>query len=365
MRSKILNVAIVGCGKIADQHADAIKHIKNCKLVAACDQEKLMTEQFCDRYKIEKKTTDPLDIAKNKNIDVVHITTPPGSHYELGKLFLNEKKHVYMEKPFTLKHHEAVELLDTAKIKELKITCGHNLQFSKEQAKMRALVKDGFLGGKPVHMESIYCYNLGDEKYAKALLGDQNHWIRKLPGKLFHNIISHGISKISEFLSSDNPDVFAIGFTSTLLRKIGERDIIDELRVVIKDKENVTGNFIFSTTIGPMQNQFRIFGPKNGIVVDHINRTTVKLNHKSYKSFLNYFLGPAKIGNEYIKNSINNIACFIRNDFHDDAGMRSLIRMFYDAIVQNEKPPIAYSEIERTSYIMDNIIRQVYSYPTK
>ncbi len=84
---------------------------------------------------------------------------------------------------------------------------------------MRALVKSGYLGGPPVHMESYYCYDLGDPSYARALLGDKNHWVRRLPGKLLQNIISHGIARIAEFLTSDAPQVIAYGFVSPLLKR--------------------------------------------------------------------------------------------------------------------------------------------------
>src|SRR5437773_939484 len=83
------------------------------------------------------------------------------------------------------------------------------------------------LGGSPVHMESSYCYNLGDAAYARALLGDKQHWIRRLPGRLLHNIISHGIASIAEFLTGDSPEVLADGFVSPLLTKMGESDIVD------------------------------------------------------------------------------------------------------------------------------------------
>ena len=59
---------------------------------------------------------------------------------------------------------------------------------------MRALVGRGYLGGAPVHMESYYCYDLTQPGYARALLGDKQHWVRRLPGKLLQNIISHGIA---------------------------------------------------------------------------------------------------------------------------------------------------------------------------
>src|SRR6185503_8313841 len=50
-------------------------------------------------------------------------------------------------------------------------------QFSDVTRRLRGLVQRGYLGGPPVHMESSYCYDLGDA-YARALLGDRQHWIR-------------------------------------------------------------------------------------------------------------------------------------------------------------------------------------------
>jgi hypothetical protein len=54
--------------------------------------------------------------------------------------------------------------------------------------------------------------------------------VRYLPGKLLHNIISHGIARIAEFLTTDSPHVIVHGFISPSLKRIGETEIIDELR---------------------------------------------------------------------------------------------------------------------------------------
>ena len=97
-------------------------------------------------------------------------------------------------------------------------------------------MKSGYLGDGPLHMESYYCYEIARSGYAGALLGDKHHWVRTLPGKLLHNIISHGIARIAEHLSTtESPTVIAYGFTSPVLRSLGETEIIDELRVIIGD----------------------------------------------------------------------------------------------------------------------------------
>src|SRR5439155_14105214 len=137
---------------------------------------------------------------------------PPQSHFRLAKECLQQKCHVYVEKPFTLTAGEAQDLIDLANKSRLKITVGHDLQFSHVARRMRQLVKQGYLGGHVVHMESYYCYDLSDPTYAKALISDQAHWVRSLPGKLLHNVISHGVARIAEFLPGDTPEVYAHGF---------------------------------------------------------------------------------------------------------------------------------------------------------
>ena len=99
--------------------------------------------------------------------------------------------HVYVEKPFTLNEADAQRLVALANKRKLKLTVGHDDQFSHVARRMRALVQNGYLGGRPVHMESSYCYDLSRDAYARALLGDQRHWVRQLPGSLLQNVISH------------------------------------------------------------------------------------------------------------------------------------------------------------------------------
>ena len=112
---------------------------------------------------------------------------------------------MYVEKPFTVWEVKLEEFIGLATEKGLKITAGHDDQFSHVARRMRALIQSGYLGGAPVHMESYYCYEIAQSGYAGALLGDKQHWIRRLPGMLLQNIISHGIARIAEYLTSESP----------------------------------------------------------------------------------------------------------------------------------------------------------------
>jgi predicted dehydrogenase len=355
----MLKVAIVGCGKIADAHAALIQRIAECELVGVCDREPLMAQQLYERFPVKRYFTDLAELVSEGRPDVVHITTPPESHYEIARFCLEQGCHVYVEKPFTLDAEEAGHLLSMAAQKGLKLTVGHNHQFSHVSRRMRALVESGYLG-RPVHMESYYGYDLGDPSYARALLGDKQHWVRRLPGKLLHNIISHGIARIAEFLTSDDPQVIAHGFVSPLLKGIGETEIVDEVRVVISEEGRTTAYFTFSSQMKPLLHEFRIYGSKNGLILDQNHEILLRLRGTKFKSYADNFIPPVLFAKQHLGNLFRNMRLFLTRDFHVDSGMKYLIESFYRSIRNDVPVPIPYRDILRTARIMDAIFDQVH-----
>src|SRR5215471_2643440 len=355
----MLKVALIGCGKIADVHASQIKKIEGCEIVGACDNEPLMARQLCERFPVRQAFTSLDALLDQSRPDVVHVTTPPASHFEIAKRCLERGCHVYVEKPFTVNVQQAEMLITLANQRSLKLTVGHDDQFTPVARKMRSLVQSGYLGGPPVHMESYYCYNLTDDRYARALLGDRGHWVRRLPGKLLHNVISHGIARIAEFLSTDSPHVIAHGFASQLLKGIGEDEIVDELRVIVSDRGKTTAYFTFSSQLRPSLHNFRIFGRKNGIVIDRDQETLLKLRGARFKSYAEIFIPPVNFALQYLKNLATNAKTFASRDLHMKSGMEHLITRFYAAIREGQPVPIPYREIILTARIMDKVFEQL------
>jgi len=351
----MLKVAIVGCGKIADSHASQIQRIKGCEIVGVCDREPLMALQLFKRFPIKQHFSDLTTLFEEAKPDVVHITTPPESHFNIARLCLEHGCHVYVEKPFTVWEHEARQLISLANEKGLKVTAGHDDQFSHVTRRMRSLIQSGYLGGSPVHMESYYGYELAMSGYAGAVLGDKQHWVRRLPGKLLHNIISHGIARIAEFVGSDSPHVIAYGFPSTLVRSMGETEIIDELRVIISDDDRATAYFTFSSQMRPGLHAFRIYGPQNGLVLDQDQETLIKLRGGRYKSYAEKFIPPVLMAAQNLQNVAANFRTFLQNDFQMKSGMKYLIESFYRSIVEGTPEPIPTREILLTAKIMEDI----------
>jgi predicted dehydrogenase len=354
----MLKVAIVGCGKIADEHARQIRRVPGSRLVAFYDAEPLMAKQMEDRFEGTTAFDDLDRLLSDARPDVVHITTPPQSHYSTAMRCLDAGCHAFIEKPFTIDTLEAARVIGAAVARNLNVTVGHNYQFSDPAVRLRELVDGGYLGGPPVHIESYYCYDLSDSTYAKAFLDDTSHWVRSLPGGLLQNIISHGICRIAEYMHSECPEVIAQGFTSPLLRSLGEHHLVDELRVLVRD-EATTAFFTFSSQMRPQTAGLRLFGPRNGLLLDDNHHTLVRLEGRKYRSYLDHFIPPAKLSRQLMANSIANMRQFVRGRLNMNEGMRELIARFYQSIAGERPLPIPYREILLTSRIMDAILDQV------
>src|SRR5208283_5465804 len=180
----------------------------------------------------------------------------------------------------------------------------------------------------------------------------KGHWVRRLPGKLLQNIISHGIARIAEFLTGDSLEVVAYGFTSPALKRMGESEIIDELRVIICEQERTTAYFTFSSQMRPALHQFRIYGAQNGLILDQDQETLIKLRGKRFPSFAEQFFPPVTMAGQYLGNLGTNLRSFLARDFHWKAGMKYLIEAFYQSIVEGTPVPIPYREILLTAQIM-------------
>ncbi|HEY7292608.1 MAG TPA: Gfo/Idh/MocA family oxidoreductase [Vicinamibacterales bacterium] len=353
----MLKVAIVGCGKIADDHAQQIRRVRLGNLVAFCDAEPLMAQQMRDRFGGDAYNSVAELLARARP-DVVHITTPPQSHFPLAMECLEANCHVFVEKPFTMNVGEAERLLGAAASRHLKVSVDHNLQFTEPALRLRALVADGFLGGPPVHLESYYCYDLSDPGYARSFLSDSAHWVRRLPGGLLQNIISHGIARIAEHVKSEDPGVTALGRTSPMLRSLGEQRLRDELRVLVHD-DTTTAYFTFSSQMRPQVSELRIFGHRNALLLDDNHHLLVKLHGDKYKSYLDMVVPPLNVSRGFFANAARNVRSLVTGRLHMSEGMKELIERFYRSIVDDGPVPIPYREIVLTSRIMDSVFAQL------
>ena len=357
--SKELKVVLVGCGQIADGHVSEIQKLGNAAVLAVCDLEPLMAEQLAVRYGVPRHYEDYEKMLAEQKPDVVHICTPPGSHLPLAKMAVDAGCHVYVEKPLALNYEDSVTLVEYVEKAGRKITIGHNSQFDPPILELRKMIARGEFGDC-MHIESYFGYNLGGP-FGKAILGSPDHWVHRLPGKLFQNNINHMLNKITELLPDERPEIRAMGWMHGGQTQFGDvRDeLMDELRVVIRGKD-MSAYGTFTSHVKPVAQFARYYGTESIVHLDFISRTVTVERGATLPSAIGRLAAGFDQSMQYARSAARNAQRFLRSDYHYFAGLAYLIRSFYDSILHGAPLPVSTRDILRIAWMMDEIFEQIH-----
>ena len=352
-----LNVGIVGCGKIADGHVEAIQKLECARVAAVCDLEPILAEQLARRYGVPHWYSDFDRMLCENRLDVIHIATPPHSHLELSRKSAEAGCHVFLEKPLALNASDGRRLIDCMQNAGRKLTINYWYNFEAHALALKEYIADGNLGA-PVHIESYYGYDLAGG-FGQALFSDDRHWVHQLPGKLFHNIIDHAINKVTPFLPDEPLEIIARAYRRRDMKEDLTDDVLDELRVMILGG-STSAYVTFSSHARPVGHFMRVYGTTNTVHLDYTFRTMMIEENQAIPSALGRLLPPFKTGWQSLRQGTHNAREFAGSRFHFFAGLNRLLSLFYESILHDTPVPIPYTEIMRVSEIMDEISAQVY-----
>lgn len=143
---KKINIAVVGFGYWARNIVRDLSDIKDCRVVAICDVNQSARKEAQEKYDVSTfKTLDEALKAK-KSIDAIAIVTPPETHYKLAFKALEKRKHLFVEKPLCLYEWQAHNLLEMARIKNVKLMVGHTFCYNPSINYLKACINRGELG---------------------------------------------------------------------------------------------------------------------------------------------------------------------------------------------------------------------------
>ena len=99
----MINIALIGCGRIAKRHADLLGtgQIAGARLAAVCDIQQERARQFGERYGVPA-FREIGEMLASPGIDAVSVLTPSGMHAEHSIQVARSRRHVIVEKPMAL-----------------------------------------------------------------------------------------------------------------------------------------------------------------------------------------------------------------------------------------------------------------------
>ena len=209
-------IGLVGCGRIAKNHFDAIREEKNLQLVAVCDIDKKKAETAGKEQKVPF-FTDLKKMLDDGPMDIISICTPSGIHPQNGIMAAEHGFHVITEKPMATKLEEADALIKACDKNKVHLFVVKQNRLNATMKLLKNAIDKGRFG--KIYQAAINVFWQRPQEYY-----DQSKWrgTWEFDGGAFMNQASHYVDAL-EWLIGEPESVMAM--TATMARKIESEDM--------------------------------------------------------------------------------------------------------------------------------------------
>ncbi len=182
MNQDKLRIALIGCGGFGEFCLDAFSDLSEVEITVCADTVASAAQRLAGKFQAEA-ITNPEEVMNRSDVDLVHVATPPSSHYELVLAALAGGKHVLCEKPLAMSTAQADEMISRAREAQRILPVNFVMRYNQVTNKLKQLLDSGALG-EPISARLTNCAS-------DAKLGlDHWFWDPELSGGIF---IEHGV----------------------------------------------------------------------------------------------------------------------------------------------------------------------------
>lgn len=320
--SRVLNVAVVGCG-IGRSHIveGYLPNADRFRVAVLCDIDPQRLEAVGEEFGIERRVTNFDDLLAMDEIDVIDICTPPGVHLPMVAAALEAGKHVVCEKPLvgSLRDVDAILALEKRAKGLLMPVFQYRFGNGIEQAKA---VIDAGLAGKPYVGTVETFWRREAPYYAVPWRGK---WKTELGGVLMgHAIHPHDIFT---YLMGDVARLF--GRVATRVNPIEVEDCVS---VSLEMQSGALASF--TATLGSVDEITRI-----RLQFEHV---TIESDHAPYNPGAE--LWKILPRNDAVKARIDSL---LANWRHVPSRFQTQMSRFHDAIFGRGALPVTSNDARR------------------
>ncbi|MEN8193269.1 MAG: Gfo/Idh/MocA family oxidoreductase [Bacteroidota bacterium] len=267
MTKNKLKIGIVGCGVIADIHAQAIMESQNTELVSAFSRNEKNASTFGEKYKI-KWESDWEQFISNPDIDAVSICTPSGNHLDYGEKAAKAGKHVVVEKPIEVTLERAKQLINICKEEGVQLAVIFQSRFMLQIQDLKQKLDDNIIG--KLFMGDAYIKWFRSQEYYDS--GGWRGTLKLDGGGVLINQSIHTIDLLQWIMGGVESIYGQIG-TFTHERLEGEDNAVATLRF----KSGAVGVIEGSTSVQPSQSRRLELHGENGSATIDNNSVDIQL----------------------------------------------------------------------------------------
>lgn len=139
-------IGILGPGMIANRVADTIEKMDGFQVYAVASRSEDRAKEFAKNHRCEKFYSNYEDLASDKDVDLIYITTPHSHHYEQTMMCLNAGKPCLVEKSFSYNYATAKEMIELAEKKHVFLGEAYWSRYNPMYHLLKETIDKGLLG---------------------------------------------------------------------------------------------------------------------------------------------------------------------------------------------------------------------------
>jgi predicted dehydrogenase len=144
--TRTVRTGIIGCGKIAETHARALRESRLAEFAACCDTDADRAGALADTYDVPLRFTDVHDMLDRAGLEAVLICAPHPAHAQLVVAAADAGVHVLCEKPIAVSLEAADQMIEAADRAGVKFGVIFQRRFWPAARRMREAIDAGRLG---------------------------------------------------------------------------------------------------------------------------------------------------------------------------------------------------------------------------
>lgn len=242
---KTYRVAIIGTGAIVNSHIEALRHAgERVEIAAAVDTDEAKLKAFCEQQQIPQGFTSTTDMLATVQPDLVHILTPPFTHFDLCVQCLEAGAWVYCEKPLCASLDQFDRLTEAEARTGRYISTVFQWRFGSAVKHLKQLMADNELGQPLVGVCNTLWY--------RPLAYHQVAWRAKWATETGGATVGHGIhlTDLFLYLFGDWQDVH------TIAKSLDRPIEVDTVAMSTVRFENGAMGTINTSTVSPRQETY-------------------------------------------------------------------------------------------------------------
>jgi len=146
--SRKIGIGVIGSGFGRSTQIPAFAHTPGAEVVAVVSRQLARAYAAAKDFEI-RRAFDPSDLDRFlalDDLDLVCVSSPPGTHRDYALRALAAGKHVLCEKPTAMNASEARDMAEAARSSGRLALIDHELRFDPTRRRMRDLAREGYLG---------------------------------------------------------------------------------------------------------------------------------------------------------------------------------------------------------------------------